>query len=191
MKQLKLYTAIILLSVVATLNKAGAQEKVSWKGATYTFECKPEIKGDTLPKLWCVLSLTDLQKYEKLNISYNEKIDQFVTNNILKTKSADYKIENGLVYFRINENLSEPFVVIEGTDKNGKKYTFRLKDARGKTIDPAEEKLKWKKEMARVDSMDYVRRFDNVYIGKDGMPRYKAKDGRVYIIEKSSTRLEN
>jgi hypothetical protein len=94
------------------------------------------------------------------------------------------------VLFNINETLDEPFVIVEGVDKSGRKYDINERNARGKIIDSRQEKDRWQKSISRIDSMDYVRNFDGVYVGNDGLPRFRDKNGKVYIIDRDHTYAE-
>jgi hypothetical protein len=185
------YSTLLLVCAIAAPKQIDAQERTPWKGATYKFESKQEVLGDSSSTTYCVMSLEELRKFNKIILSYNEKTKKFATKNLLTEKSADYKIESNLIYFKIEETLIEPFVILTGEDKDGKTFTIRERNALGNIIDPVQEKTKWKKSIARIDSMDYVRKFDNVYVGKDGKPRFKDKNGKIQVIEKSSIHLEN
>jgi hypothetical protein len=184
MKTLIIKSVIILICGLALLTKINAQEKSNWKGCTYKFEFIQEAKKDSSPTLYCVMKVTDLLDYKKIQISYNDRTKQYVTQSLLKNKSEGIRVEGNFVYFKINEILVEPFVIIEGEDLDGKKYIINERNARGQVINSREEKEKWKKSIGRIDSMDYVRQFDGIYTGKDGKPRFKDKNGKVYIIEK-------
>jgi hypothetical protein len=184
MKPLILKPVIILICGLALIININAQEKSDWRGCTYRFEFIKESKKDTIPTLYCVVKVTDLSDYKKLNISYNDRTKQYVTQNIFKNRSEDTRVEGNYVYFKINEILDEPYVIIEGETLDGKKSSIYERNAKGQLINPSEEKDKWERSIGRVDSMDYLRKFDGVYTGKDGKPRFKDKSGKVYIIEK-------
>jgi len=189
MKSIFIYLATFLLFGLALPSDITGQQRITLS-PTYQFEFKKEANGDTVSTLYCVMKVADILYFEKIYISYNDKTKQFTTRNLLKAKSGDYKIEDNLIYFKINEELEEPFVIIEGEDKSGKKYNINERNAMGKIVDSKKGKENWKKSMARIDSMDYVRQYDGVYKGRDGKPRFKDKQGKVYIIEKDHIKPE-
>jgi hypothetical protein len=190
MKPLLKNSAIVFVSCLALFTKVNAQENSKLKNLTYKFEYKQEVKNDSLFTLYCVMTVADLLNCKKVSLSYNDKTKQYITQDLLKNKSEEFKIEGDAIWFKINEKLDVPFVIIEGEDSGGKKYNINERNARGEVIDSKQEKEKWQKSIGRVDSMDYIRQFDGVYTGKDGRPRFKDKDGKVYIIEKDHTRPE-
>jgi hypothetical protein len=190
MKPLKKHVTLILLCGLALLSNISAQEKLNREVSTYRFEFKLVAKSDSLPTLFCVMSVTDLFNYKKIYLSYNNKTKQYFTQNLLKTTPEDVRFEGYFVYFKINEILNEPFVIMEGEDSRGKRYTIYERNAIGQVINPRVDMDQWNRSYTRIDSMDYVRQFDDVYTGNDGKPRYKDKSGKVYVIEKDHTRLE-
>jgi hypothetical protein len=156
MKSLDLFSIIILVGVTVTLTNINAQEKSTGKG-TYKFEFKHESKQDSLPTLYCMMRVADLQDYNRVSISYNDKTKEFTIGKLLKEKSNDYKVEGDFIYFKIDEKLIEPFVVIEGKDRDGKRYNIRERNANGEVTDPIEEKAKWGKAIKHTDSLDHIR----------------------------------
>jgi hypothetical protein len=164
---------------------AGAQDRTNRITPSYRFEFRVS-KSDTATTLYCVLKADDIIPFVKLNVSYNDKTRQYSVQSLLKEKSTEFFSETGLVYIRITEELTEPFIFIDGIDKMGRIRHFNEQSANGKNINAIAEKDKWKKAQARVDSMDYVRRYDNVYVGHDGKPRFRDNKGNVYVIENNS-----
>jgi hypothetical protein len=190
MKPIKAYITILLLIAGAFLVNTGAQENLNQNGRTFQFKPKPLAHGDSLQKFYCMMRMADLLAYKSITVNYNNRSKKFLTKNLLTYKSADYTVNRDFILFNIDEKLNEPFVILEGEDAQGKKYNLCQRNANGEIIDPAAERAKWRKAVDRVDSMDYVKKFDNVFIGRDGRPRYKGQDGNIYIIEKSSTKLD-
>ena len=190
MKLIKIYLTVFIICGLALPAKINAQERSSSRQSNYMFEFKHVAKNDTLHTLYCVVTLSYLSDFEKVSLSYNDKTKIFITKNLLRDKSEEYFIEGNYIFFNIKENLVEPFVIITGMDKAGNKYNINERNAKGKVINSMEEKERWKKSIARIDSMDYVRQFDDVYVGKDGKPRFKDHSGNVYIIEKDHTKHE-
>jgi hypothetical protein len=167
------------------LTNANAQERLTRIYPTYKFEFKLASPGDTSTTLYCVIKVSDLSTFVKVYISYNDKTKQYYTQNLLREKSTEYFTENSLVYIKINEQLDEPFVIIEGEDLTGRKHMIYEQNAKGKTVNSKKDRENWKKSMSRIDSMDFVRHYDGVYVGKDGKPRFRNKQNEVYIIEKN------
>ena len=191
MRPIKIFITLFLLIAVAFFMNANAQGRRGWNGHTFQFKSKPLVKGDSLHKFYCIIRKTELLEFKNIIINYNKKSKKFLVKDIFKGQSNDYILEGGYVLFNIDEKLDDPFVIVEGEDDTGNRYNIHQRNNNGKVIDPKQEKEKWEKATARIDSMDFVRRFDNVFVGADGKPRYKGKDGHIYIIEKSSTRLDN
>ncbi|MBN2611336.1 MAG: hypothetical protein JXB00_07250 [Bacteroidales bacterium] len=181
MKQI-LYV-LFLSGFLSSITGLNAQEKLPWKNSYYKYKISHKSKEDTIPSLFCLLNLEELRKYHHIYITYNDKVKKYSTKNILKDTVADCKIEDNMVYFRINRSLSEPFVIMTGEDYKGQKYKIYEHNDRGELIDPAAEREKWVKAMNRLDSIEYVRSFDNVFIGKDGKPRHRDRNGKVHMID--------
>jgi len=190
MKPVKIYPTVLLICGLAIFANSNAQVVTSMKRSDYKFEFKHVTKNDTLHALYCVMAVIDAINFEKIYLHYNNKTKTFITKNIVKDKSEEYWIEGKYVFFKIGEDLEQPFVIIEGVDKGGHKHDINERNARGKVINSREEKIKWDKSIARIDSMDYVRQFDGVYIGADGRPRYRDHSGNVRVIEKDHTHPE-
>jgi hypothetical protein len=190
MKPNLIYLIAFLISGISFVTNINAQVRTTLVSPTYKFEYGKTAKGDTANTLYCVMKVTDLRNFEKIFVSYNNKTKQFITQNILKVKSADYSVEGSLVYFKIEEQLDEPFVIIEGIDKTGKKHIINNLHGKGQVVNSRREKENWQKSTARIDSMDYIRQYEGVYKGKDGKPRFKDKQGKVYLIEKDHIRPE-
>jgi hypothetical protein len=190
MKPLKIYPSVFIICGLALFANINAQEKSSIRHPDYKFEFKHVTKDDTIHTLYCAMPVSDLANFEKVSLIYNNKTKIYNTKNVLKDKSEDYSIEGKYVFFLIRDYLSDPFVIIEGVDKVGHKYDINERNAKGKVINSKEEKVRWNKSVSRIDSMDYVRQFDGVYTGGDGRPRYRDRNGSVYIIEKDHTHPE-
>jgi hypothetical protein len=190
MKSTKIFLTVFLVYGLVSFAKINAQEKSSIRRTACTFEFKHVAKNDTIHTLYCAIAASDLSNFEKVYLSYNDKTKTYFTKSLSKNKSEEYIVEGKFIFFRISENLVEPFVIIEGMDKLGNKFDINERNAMGKVINSKYEKARWKRSVARIDSMDFVRQFDGVYIGSDGMPRYTDKNGTVYIIEKDYTHHE-
>lgn len=190
MKPILIYLTAFLISGFSFVTNINAQERTTLAGPTYKFEYRNSAKGDTVNRIYCVMKVTDLRNFEKIFVSFNNKTKQYNTQNILKVSSADYSVEGSLVYFKIEGQLNEPFVIIEGLDKTGKKQNINNLNGKGQVVNSKKEKENWQRSMARIDSMDYLRQYDGVYKGKDGKPRFKDKQGKVYLIEKDHVRPE-
>ncbi len=176
---------LLVTCTMALFLHAGAQDRTTRLTPTYRFEFRYANKSDTATTLYCVLKAEDVIPFVRLNVSYNGKSRIYLVQTLLNEKSADFFVENMLVYIRIMEQLDDPFVIIDGIDRMGRIRHFNQQDATGKTLNPSAERTKWKMAQTRIDSMDYVRRFDNVFVGKDGKPRFRDNTGTVYIIERN------
>jgi hypothetical protein len=175
---------------MAFLTPAQAQQMSNRIDPTYKFEFKMANKGDTAFTLYCVMKVSDISNFVNIYISYNDKSKQFNVKALLNDKSTEYYVEGYLIYFKINEQLDDPYVIIEGEDRAGKRHNIKLKDARNQVVDCHKGREDWHNSMARIDSMDFVRKFDGVYIGKDGKPRFTDQHHRVFVIEKDHIRPE-
>lgn len=152
-----------------------AQERSNQVTPTYQFEFRMSTKGDTVTTLYCVIRAEEILRFVKLNVTYNDKTRQYFTKNILRDKSAEFFLMDNMVYIKIMEQLKDPFVLIVGEDRAGRKIIINEKSANGKIINSKHEKEKWKSSMARIDSMDIARHCDDEFEGKDGKTKYKNK----------------
>jgi len=190
MKPIKIYPAIIIILGLALFGKINAQDNSSLLDFTYRFEFKKIVQGDTLPILYCVMNISDLTNFDKVCLSYNDKTISYYTWNLFNAQSEEYYLDRDSIYFKIRENLTVPFIVVEGVDLEGQKYDIKERNAKSLVINPKEVKEKWEKSIDRVDSMDYIRKYNGVYKGRDGKPRFRDRSGHVYIIEKDHIRAE-
>ena len=149
---------VLIACGTALFTHVRAQERSTQITPTYQFEYKLTNKSDTLTTLYCVINAVDLIRFVKINVTYNDKTRQYFTKNIVKDKSAEFFLEDYKVYIKIMEELREPFVIIEGEDRAGRKIAYNEKSANGKTINPWHELEDWRNRMARIDSMDFVRK---------------------------------
>lgn len=149
-----------------------AQERSAQITPTYQFEFRLSSKSDTATTLYCVLNAGELARFVKIYVTYNDKTRQYFTKNILRDKSAEFFLLDLKAYIKIMEELSEPFVIIEGVDKAGRRIVFNERSANGKTFNPCHEIENWKNAMSRIDSMDFVRYYDNDFSGKHGKNLY-------------------
>jgi alpha-tubulin suppressor-like RCC1 family protein len=152
-----------------------AQERSSQITPTYQFEYKLSAKSDTMTTLYCVIKAEEISRFVKIYVTYNDKTRQFWTRNLMTSKSAEFYMLDNLVYIKVMEQLEDPFVIIEGEDRAGRKIAFKKKSENGNTIDSKYERAKWKKSFARIDSMDFVRKHNNSFKGKDGKSMYQEK----------------
>jgi len=180
---------IVLIACGTVLfTHARAQEKSNLITPSYIFEFRQSSKSDTVTTMYCVLNVDDIIRYIKIFVTYNDKTRQYYTRNILNDKSTDYFVELDMVYIKIMEQLSDPFVIIEGEERTGGRKILNERDARGWAINPKHERAKWKRSMARIDSMDLARHSDNVYAGKHSTPKNKdIKAGGVTLLSQSSS----
>ncbi len=182
------YIQILVIQLVLLLFivKLNAQEQI-----TYSYHYKASTNPeDSLPTLYCAFIIEELKTFESITLTYNEKQRTFAVKDLKKMNPDRYFVEKGKVYIKVPERLKIPYLVIEGTKKNGQKKDFYALNARGDVIDTRIAKAKWKRHKARVDSMDFVRKYDNIYKGDDGLPRYKTKNGRTFIIYKDHIQEE-
>jgi alpha-tubulin suppressor-like RCC1 family protein len=166
---------VLIACGTALFTHVRGQERSSQITPTYQFEYKLTSKSDTSTTLYCVINAVDIVRFVKIHVTYNDKIRQYFTKNILKDNSAEFFLQYDKVYIRIMEELNEPFVFIEGEDRMGRKIAYNEKSANGKTINPWHELENWKNWMARIDSMDFVRKDDFAFAGKAGTTTYQNK----------------
>ncbi len=190
MKPLKIFPAIIWICGLALAANTNAQDRSSFINFTYQFEYRKIVQGDTLPILYCVMKISDISNFDWIYLSYNNKTLSYDTRNLLTAQSEAYYLDGDFICLKIQDNLTVPFVVIEGVDREGKKYFIKERNARGQVIDPIENKERWEKYFNRIDSIDYVRQYHGVYKGRDGKPRFRDQSGQVYIIEKDHIRTQ-
>jgi alpha-tubulin suppressor-like RCC1 family protein len=166
---------VLIACGTALFTHVRAQERSSQITPTYQFEYKLSSKSDTSTTLYCVINVVDIIRFVKINVTYNDKTRQYFTKNIVKDRSAEFFLQDYKAYIKIMEELKEPFVMVEGENLAGRKIAFNERSANGKTINPWHEIENWKNAMARIDSMDYVRHFENYFAGKNGNTIYKNK----------------
>ena len=166
--------------IVVLFNLVSAQDN-----PLYTFSYESEVvDGDTVSQLYCSMNYNELSSYKKIAIGYNEKVKVFQTKNLSKLNPEKYHIKDDSIFFRVPERLKSPYLLIEGINTDGSKQPYHYKNKRGDIIEPGQAIKRWKKQKTRVDSMDHVRKYDNVFVGRDGHPRFKDKDNKTYIIYK-------
>jgi alpha-tubulin suppressor-like RCC1 family protein len=170
---------VLLTCGTALFTHVKAQERSSQITPTYQFEFRTLSKGDTVSTLYCVIKAEAISRFVRLDVTYNEKTRQYLTKNILQDKSAEFFMQDYMVYIRIMEPLDDPFVIIEGEDRAGRKIVINEKNAKGNTINTLQGKEKWKKSMARIDSMDIARNHQDNSTSKDGKKNYKNKSEAV------------
>ncbi len=166
---------VLIACGTALFTHVRAQERSNQITPTYQFEYRLSTKGDTVTTLYCVIKAEEISRFVKLYVTYNDKTRQYFTKNILRDKSAEFFLLDNMVYIKIMEQLEDPFVIIEGEDRAGRKIVINEKSANGKTINSKHERENWKKSMARIDSMDFARHNDDAFTGKDGKTKYKNK----------------
>jgi hypothetical protein len=168
-----------------------SQSLLAQSSPVYSYSYEPSTDpGDSIPDLYIVFSLSDIMGYKKLELEYNSKKFTVEPDNLSLLSATIYFERDSQLYIKIPERLETPFVLVEGEGQNGNFTSFSMRDSRGKVSDPWMEKQKWEKHKTRVDSMDYLRRYDKFYIGSDGQPRFKDKDGTIYIIKKDHVTKE-
>ena len=166
---------VLIACGTALFTHVSAQERSNQITPTYQFEFRLASKGDTVTTLYCVLKEEQITRFVKLYVTYNDKTRQYYTKNVLKDKSSEFFLLDYLVYIKIMEQLEDPFVIIEGEDRTGRKIVINEKSANGKTINSKHERENWKNSMARIDSMDVARHNNDGIGGKDGKNKYKNK----------------
>ncbi len=166
---------ILLVFGTALFAHVNAQERSSQITPTFQFEFRMLSKGDTVSTLYCVIKAEQISRFVRLDVTYNEKTRQYLTKNILQDKSAEFFMQDYNVYIRIMEPLNDPFVIIEGVDRAGRKIAINEKSANGNTINSIQGRANWKKSMARIDSMDIARKQQENSTVKDGKKKYKNK----------------
>ncbi len=167
----------IVLAACGTVlfSHAYAQERSYQITPTYEFEYRLTSKSDTMTTLYCVLKAEDISRFVKLYVTYNDKTRPYFTRNISTNKATDFFLLDNRVYIKIIGQLEDPFVLIEGEDRAGRNIVINEKSADGKAVNSKHEREKWKRAMARIDSMDFVRKHDPDDNGKSGKTKYKNK----------------
>lgn len=157
---------------------------------TYEYEAKT-LSKDSLAQLFCVIEIKQIEIFEKIRIDYNQKKLEILVSDIMSNQDSRYKYQEGKLIFEIPEKLNNPFIEVFVYNANGDVQNAMFQNKLGEKLDPKEEKAKWVRYKTRNDSMDFIRKFNNVYIGNDGRPRYQNSSGEVYIINKKSIQKEN
>ncbi len=111
----------------------------------------------------------------RIYVTYNDKTRQYLTRNLLTNKSPEFFLQDNMVNIKIMEQLEDPFVIIEGEDRAGRKTVFNEQSANGNTVNSKRGRDNWRKHMARIDSLDYIRRPDQASDGKGGKTKYNNK----------------
>jgi alpha-tubulin suppressor-like RCC1 family protein len=166
---------VMIACGTALFTHVRAQDRSNQITPTYQFDFRMAAKGDTVTTLYCVIKADEIMRFVALDVTYNDKTRQYLTKNILKDNSAEFFLENNLVYLRIMDQLKDPFVIIVGEDRAGRKIVINEKNSKGKTINSSHERDNWKQSMSRIDSMDFTRHYSDSFIGKEGKNKYKDK----------------
>jgi len=148
MRSLKIiFISFLLLNSVYLLGQPKNQQQ---NQIVYHFDYE-ENNSDSSSTLYCVLNLSDIKNYKKINLLYNDKQIDYRLSKLNKGKinTSDAVIKGNHIYFKIKEKLEEPFVIVNLEDKKGKIYKVKLKDAAGHIIDPEEKRKRWKKYNSR------------------------------------------
>jgi alpha-tubulin suppressor-like RCC1 family protein len=166
---------VLITCATALFSHAEAQERSNQITPTYQFEYKLTSKNDTMTTLYCVIKAEEISRFVKIHVTYNDKTRQYLTRNLLANKTTDFFLLDNMVYIKIMEQLEDPFVIIEGEDRVGRKIVINEKSANGKTVNSKHEREDWKKSMARIDSLDFIRKHEPDFNGKEGKTKYKNK----------------
>jgi len=138
----------------------GQEPIEKYNNCFYQFEFQHANTQDSLPILYCVISLKELHNFHQLTLSYNDKQDTYLVGDLLKGGTTNYMTKGNRLYIKIAGLLKEPYVVITASNNKGQQYSIWQKNARGEIIDPAKERLRWKKNISRIDSIDSRRKLN-------------------------------
>lgn len=152
------FLIIILLSSSATMY--GQKHTQRNGNSYYRFEFHKTAK-DSVPLLYCVITLKPENNFQKLGLAYDGKQDTYQIQDILKKHVLNATFRDNKFYVLIPGHLKVPYVVVTATANNGRKYNIWLKDGRGKFIDPEQGMAKWKKSRARLHELDMTRNHEN------------------------------
>lgn len=142
---------IVLLAGPAVMYGQGHAKRDG--NSYYRFEFQKSSQ-DSIPSLYCVITLNPLGNYQKINLSYDGQQETYQINDIQNGKIENATLHNKKLYVLITEHLKVPFVMVTATANNGQQYNIWLKDGWGKFIDPVQGKAKWKRAMTRLHQLD-------------------------------------
>ena len=84
--------------------------------------------------LYCVIKAEEISRFVKIYVTYNDKTRQYFTRNLFENKATDFFLLDNMVYIKIMEQLEDPFVIIEGEDRAGRKIVIKEKSADGSIV---------------------------------------------------------